>query len=410
MRRRSGVKAASILFEVIFMIFVGIDVAKAKHDCCILDEGGNTLSAFTFFNDRQGFENLMAEISRFSSLSDLSDARIGLESTGHYSINIQNYLLQKRLCVKIFNPLQVNLLRKAQSLRKTKTDKSDSKFLALMLSSDDSKSYSLSVLAISELRILTRNRHRLVQMRTKLKLSLSRLITILFPELPSAVWSANQKSCYSMLLEFPTAKDIANANIVRLTNVLSANSHGRYGREKALQIRELARNSIGLDSRAAGFELRQTIRLIQGLQEEIDALDKEIREIMKNIASPILSIPGVGYVLGAIIVSEIGNIENFQNPAKLLAFAGLEPSQYQSGQYNATKTPMVKRGSTYLRWAFMQAARLVAYRDGTFAAYLEKKLGEGKHFYNALGHVAKKLVRVVFHLMKTGQNFEPQLG
>lgn len=166
------------------MIFVGIDVAKAKHDCCLLDDGGNTLSAFTFSNDKQGFEKLIVEISRFSCQNDLSDTRIGLESTGHYSINIQNYLLQKRLCVKIFNPLQVNLLRKAQSLRKTKTDKSDSKFLALMLSSDDSKSYSLSVLAISELRILTRNRHRLVQMRTKLKLSLSRLITILFPNCP----------------------------------------------------------------------------------------------------------------------------------------------------------------------------------------------------------------------------------
>lgn len=392
------------------MIYVGIDVAKDKHDCCILREGGETLTTFTFSNDKQGFEKLMAEICKFSSASDLSDARIGLESTGHYSINIQNYLLQKRLCVKIYNPLQVNLLRKAQSLRKTKTDKSDSKFLALMLSSDDSKSHSLSVLAISELRILTRNRHRLVGMRTKLKISLSRLITVIFPELPSVVWSANQKSCYAMLLEFPTAKDIANANIIRLTNVLSANSKGKYGREKALQIRELARNSIGLDSRAAGFELRQTIRLIQGLQDEIDILEKEIKAIMKEIASPVLSITGIGYVLGAILVSEIGNIENFQNPGKLLAFAGLEPSQYQSGQYNARKTPMVKRGSTYLRWAFMQAARLVAYRDGTFAAYLEKKLSEGKHFFTALNHVAKKLVRVVFHLMKTGQNFEPCFG
>lgn len=392
------------------MIYVGIDVARAKHDCCIINEGGETLTAFSFSNDKQGFEKLMSEVCRFSSQSEFSDTRIGLESTGHYSINIQNYLLQKRLCVKIYNPLQVNLLRKAQSLRKTKTDKSDSKFLALMLSTDDSKSHSLSVLTVSELRILTRNRHRLIGMRSKLKVSLSRLITVIFPELPSVVWSANQKSCYAMLLEFPTAKDIADANIVRLTNVLSANSKGKYGREKALQIRDLARNSIGLDSRAAGFELRQTIRLIQGFQEEIDILDKEIKAIMKDIASPVLSITGIGYVLGAILVSEIGNIENFQNPGKLLAFAGLEPSQYQSGQYNASKTPMVKRGSTYLRWAFMQAARLVAYRDGTFAAYLDKKLSEGKHFFTALNHVAKKLVRVVFHLMKTGQNFEPCFG
>ncbi|MDL2287409.1 IS110 family transposase [Eubacteriales bacterium OttesenSCG-928-G02] len=392
------------------MIYVGIDVAKSKHDCCILNEKGETLSTFVFANDKEGFEKLMAEIGMYSSASDLLDTRIGLESTGHYSINLQNYLLQKRLCVRIYNPLSVNLLRKAQTLRKTKTDKSDCKFLATLLFSDENKSYSQTVLPISELRNLTRSRHRLVAMRSKLKLSLSRLVTILFPELSGVVWSVNQKSSYALLSEFPTAKDISNANIVRLTNVLSGNSHGRYGREKAEQIRDLARNSIGLDSRAVGFELQQTIRLIQNLQTEIELLDKEIKKIMRGINSPVLSIPGVGYVLGAILVSEIGNIENFTNPAKLLAFAGLEPAIYQSGQFNANFTPTVKRGSTYLRWALMQAARLVAYRDGTFAAYLEKKLSEGKHFYVALTHVAKKLVRVVFHLLKTNQNFAPQLG
>jgi hypothetical protein len=280
--------------------------------------------------------------------------------------------------------------------------------LATLLFSDDSKSYSPTVLPISELRNLTRSRHRLIGMRSKLKLSLSRIITVLFPELPGVVWSVNQKSCYALLSEFPIAGDIADANIVRLTNVLSANSNGRYGREKAEQIRELARNSIGLDSRAVGFELQQTIRLIQNLQTEIDLLDKEIKKIMKEIASPVLSIPGIGYVLGAIIVSEIGNIENFANPAKLQAFAGLDPSIYQSGQYNANNTPLVKRGSTYLRWGLMQAARLVAYRDVEFGVYLEKKLCEGKHFYVALTHVAKKLIRVVFHLLKTDQDFEPR--
>jgi len=392
------------------MIYVGIDVAKSKHDCCILNEKGETLSSFIFANDKQGFEKLMTEIGMYSAASDLSDARIGLESTGHYSINLQNYLLQKRLCVRIYNPLSVNLLRKAQTLRKTKTDKSDAKFLATLLFSDENKSYSQAVLPVSELRNLTRSRYRLISMRSKLKLSLSRLITILFPELPDVVWSVNQKSSYALLSEFPTAKDIADANIIRLTNVLSDNSHGKYGREKAEQIRNLARNSIGLDSRATGFELQQTIRLIQNLQCEIDLLDKEIRKIMREIDSPVLSIPGVGYVLGAIIISEIGNINNFSSPSKLQAFAGLDPSVYQSGNYNASSTPLVKRGSTYLRWAFMQAARLVAYRDGTFAAYQEKKLAEGKHYFVALTHVAKKLIRVVYHLLKTNQNYQLKIG
>ena len=387
------------------MIYVGIDVAKDKHDCCILDGAAKVLCTFTFENNKQGFDALLSKIAHYGE-----DAKIGLESTGHYSINLQNYLLQKRLSVKIFNPLQVNMLRKAHSLRKTKTDKSDSKFLANLLFTDDSKSYSLSSLTISELRILTRNRHRLVALRSKLKISLSRLISILFPELPSVVHSINQKSSYALLMEFPTAKSIATAHIIKLTNLLLANSHGKYGREKAEQIRELARNSIGLDSPATGFELQQTIRLIENLQDEISMLDKQMKTIMLQTASPILSIPGIGFVLGAVIISEIGDIDNFQNPAKLLAFAGLDPSTYQSGNFTANKTPLVKRGSTYLRWAILQAARLVAYRDPTFSLYLAKKRAQGKHFFVALTHTAKKLIRVIFHLLKSDQEFNPMLA
>ena len=391
------------------MIFVGIDVASRKHDCCILGSDGGVLTSFQFTNDRSGFERFIAAVVEHCGKGGLTDTKIGLESTGHYSTNLTNYLLAKRLSVKIFNPLQVNLLRKAQSLRKTKTDKSDARFLAQLLFSDDSKPYSPPLYYIAELKTLTRSRHRLVAIRSKLKLSVNRLITVLFPELPGIVWSINQKSCYALLLEYPAAKSIAEAPLTRLTNLLSDNSHGRYGREKALEIRELAARSIGLDSRATGFELRQTIRLIQGLQEEIDELEAEIKAIMREVDSPILTIPGVGFILGAIIMAEIGNIENFSNPAKLLKFAGLEPAVYESGNYKATSTPMVKRGSKYLRWALLQAARLVAYRDKAFSAYANKKRNEGKHFYVAVSHVAKKLVRVLFYLLKSGEPFVPQL-
>ena len=389
------------------MIFVGIDVASHKHDCCITSEKMEVLSSFIFANDKAGFEKLLSEVGRFGLLTD---AKIGIESTGHYSLNLQNYLSQKRLSVTLFNPLFVNLQRKAQSLRKTKTDKSDARFLAELLAAEGSKPYQPTVSAISELRIHTRSRFRLVQARSKLKQQVSRLVTILFPEFPSMIWSVNQKSSYALLLEFPTAKDIANAHLTRLSNLLSEKSRGKYGKEKALQIRQAARNSIGFDSRATGFELQQVIRQIHFLQEQIDAVDKEIKSIMREIDTPILSIPGIGYILGAIIISEIGSVENFDNPGKLLAFAGLDPSTYQSGNYTATKTPMVKRGSTYLRWALMQAARLAAYRDVTFSLYYEKKRSQGKHHFVALTHTAKKLVRVLFYLLKTGQNFAPQVG
>lgn len=391
------------------MLYIGIDVASQKHDCCIIDSDGVILNAnFTFANTREGYNFLFDTI--VSNLPDkkVLDVRIGLESTGHYSNNLVSFLLSKNLNITVFNPLQVNLYRKAQSLRKTKTDKTDARFLAVMLFSDDSKPYSPVSYQISELKSLVRHRCRLIGLRSKLKMSISRLITILFPELPSAVWSVNQKSSYALLLEFPTAKDIAECHLTKLTNLLRDNSCGKYGKDKALQIRNLASTSIGTNSLSVGFELQQTIRLINNLQEEIDVLDKHIKTIMKEINSPILTIPGISYTLGAIILAEIGDIMNFATPAKLLAFAGLEPSTYQSGNYSASKTPMVKHGSTYLRWAFLNAARLVAMRDKTFKDYCIKKKSEGKHHYVVMSHVGKKLVRVVFQLLKTNTAFVSQ--
>ena len=391
------------------MLYIGIDVASQKHDCCIIDSSGEVLNEnFTFANNREGFNFLMNTITSFLPDKTVSNVRIGLESTGHYSTNLVNFLKGKGFEITIFNPLHVNLYRKGQTLRKTKTDKTDARFLAVMLFSDDSKSYTPISYQITELKSLVRHRFRLISLRSKLKVSVSRLVTILFPELSSAVWSIHQKSSYAMLLEFPTAKAVSECHLTKLTNLLALNSNGHYGKEKAVLIRELAVKSIGSGSISVGFELQQTIRLINNLQEEINILDKHIKTVMEEIDSPILTIPGISYTLGAIIIAEIGDITNFDTPAKLLAFAGLEPSTYQSGNFTAGKTPMVKRGSSYLRWALLNAARLVAMRDETFKLYCQKKKPEGKHHFVVMSHVGKKLVRVVFQLLKTNNAFISQ--
>lgn len=392
------------------MIFVGIDVAKSKHDCCIIDSDGVIhTDSLRIANSKKGFDSLYSSILSILGSKNLEHVKIGLESTGHYSTNITNYLFSKGFQVHLLNPLATNLFRKASTLRKTKTDKTDAKVIATMLFTDDSKSYSPVSYQISELKSLTRHRYRMIGYRSKLKLSVTRLIDIVFPELPDCVWSIHQNSSYSLLLELPTPKDICNCHLTKLTNLIHKASHGKYDKEKAVSFKELARNSIGTSNRSTAFELQQTIRLIQSVQAEIDALDKQIKLIVKEINSPLLTIPGIGYTLAAIMLAEIGDVTHFSTPAKLLAFAGMEPSTYQSGNYSSSKTPMVKRGSTYLRWAVMQAARLVSMRDATFAAYMAKKRSEGKHFNVARSHVGKKLLRVIFYLLKNNTAFVAQM-
>lgn len=391
------------------MIYVGIDVAKQKHDCFIMNSDGEVLrDVFTISNSLAGFRELYESILSFNPNPSPNNIRIGLEATGHYSNNLIDFLVDKNLNPVVFNPLSTNLYRKGHSLRKTKTDKSDARFITMMLITEDVKPYSPVSYHISELKSLTRHRFRLVQERSRFKISYNRILDIVFPELHSIVWSITQKSMLLTLLELPNTKSISQCHLTRLVNLLEKSSHGRYHRDKAVDLRELAGNSIGSNSPALAFELQQVIRSILFLQEQIDLLDKQIKKVMQEINSPIMSIPGISFTLAAIMLAEIGDAERFDTPAKLLAFAGLEPSTHQSGNFTSSHATMVKRGSKYLRWAVINAVRLVCMRDATFKAYRDKKLQEGKHYFVASSHTARKLIRVIFHILNNNQRFMAQ--
>ncbi len=388
------------------MILVGIDVAKDKHDCFICNSEGDALfNSFTIPNSMEGFNDLYEKIKSVSD--DLNKLKVGLEATGHYSYNLLGYLLDKGLPTFVINPLHTNLYRKSLTLRKTKTDKVDAHTIAMMLMSDvNLKSYSNTLYHNEELKSLTRYRFDKVQERTKLKQSVARLVNILFPELEKLVPMLHMKSVYALLSEFPSAHHISNAHLTRLTNLLYEASKGRYNRDTAIAFRETARNSIGSNMPAKSLELKHTIKLIGELDAEIHEIETTIKEIMDNIHSPILSIPGISYRMGAMIIAEIGDFNSFSSPDKLLAYAGMSPSTYQSGQLTSTYSRMEKRGSRYLRYALFNATRYVCRWDTSFNEYLSKKMSEGKHYYVAISHAAKKLVRLIYHLETTGESFK----
>ena len=387
------------------MIYAGIDVAKDKHDCFITNSDGKVLfQAFTIPNNRDGFDELYQKITAVTD--DLNKVKVGLEATGHYSYNILGYLLDKGLATFVFNPLHTNLYRKSLSLRKTKTDKVDAHTIASMIMSDvNLKSYSDTSYHNEELKSLTRYRFDKVQERAKLKTSVSRLICILFPELEKLVATIHMASVYALLSEFPSAHAVASAHLTRLTNLLSESSHGRYGKDTAVMFREAARNSIGSNMPAKSLELKHTIKLIQELTSEIDEIETEIKSIMDEVNSPILSIPGINYRMGAMIIAEIGDFSRFDSPDKILAYAGMSPSTYQSGQLDNCYSHMEKRGSRYLRYALYNATKYVCHWDESFGTYLAKKRAEGKHYNVALSHATKKLVRTIYAMEKTGQSY-----
>jgi len=392
------------------MLYIGIDVAKRKHDCFITNAEGEALTdVFTIQNTKEGFQELLRQINRYEPYPSPENTKVGLEATGHYSDNIVGFLRKIGLPPVILNPLHVNLYRKGQSLRKTKTDKFDARFIARMIIAEDFMPHLQPSYHAEELKSLTRHRHRLVWMRSTLKVSYDRLLTIIFPELETFVSNTFGVTETMLLLELPTTEAIANCHLTHLVGLVEKHSHGRHGKEWAIRLRELAKNSIGSNSKAKAMELQQIIRQIKSFSAEIELVDAEIKMRVVESGTSLMTIPGISYTLAAIILAEIGDITRFATPDKLQAFAGLDPSTYQSGQFTGKRDTMVKRGSSYLRWALLTAARTVSRYDKTFSEYLDRKLGEGKHYNSAIGHVAKKLIRVIFKLMNTGEAYQMQV-
>ena len=387
------------------VISVGIDVSKDKHDCFIVNSEGEVLAdVFTIPNNMDGFHYLLQRIQDCANTQN--KIKVGLEATGHYSYNLLGFLLDNGLPTYVLNPLRTNLYRKSLSLRKTKTDRVDARTIAAMLLSDAGlKPYTNTAYHNEELKSLTRYRFDKVKERAKLKSSVSRLVCILFPELEKLVPSLHTASVYTLLEEFSGAKQIAAAHLTKLKALLETASKGRYKRDMALEIRDAARNSIGSWMPAKSLELQHTIRLIRELDVEIAEIEEQIQSIMDELCSPITTIPGLGFRMAAMILAEVGDFTRFDSPDKLLAYAGMSPSTYQSGQLKNCYPHMEKRGSRYLRYALYNATKYVCHWNPTFAAYLAKKRAEGKHYNVALSHAAKKLVRLIFAMEKSRQPY-----
>lgn len=386
------------------MVYVGIDIAKLNHYASAIDSDGVLLfEPFEFLNDNAGFFTLLSKLNSFEP----DDIIIGLESTAHYGNNLVSFLVSKGFHVCVINPIQTANLRK-NNIRKTKTDKVDTlviaKAVALM---DHPRFVTLYDIALMQLKNLGRFRMKLVKQRSRTKIQLTACLDQVFPELQYFFKSGiHQKTVYAILKEAPSASQIASMHLTHLKNLLVSNSQGRFKKETALELRVLAQKSVGTVDRSLSIQITQSIAQIELLDSQINTVDNEIKDIVESLDSVIMTIPGIGPINGGMILGEIGDINRFSKPRKLLAFAGLDPSVYQSGNFIAKKTKMSKRGSSALRYALMNAAHNVVKYNQTFKKYYDSKRTEGRGHYNALGHCAGKLVRIIFKMLKDNVEFK----
>lgn len=389
------------------MFYIGFDIAKENHYASVANSNGEVLiEAFLVKNSLNGFNFFMDKLKEHNI--SISDCLVGMESTGHYGENLINFLHNNGFKIGIINPIQTDALRNS-NIRKTKTDKIDTYLIIQSLMLKHYTPFVEKDIKILQLRSLCRHRDDVVKYRTKLKVRLVAFIDQLFPELNLIFNSVHQKSCYALLSVYPNPKDIASTRVDALSNLLNKASRGRFGLDKATKLKELAKSSIGVNNSSLSIQIKHSLKQIELLNEQIDEIDSSIKEIMDELNSVILTIPGISYILGAIIISEIGNIDKFSSPCKLLAFAGLDPSVKQSGNFNATIVKMSKRGSKLLRYALLRASGIIIWNSETYNAYYNRKLSQGKSHNNTVCHVAHKLTRVIFHMLKDNVKFKEQL-
>lgn len=378
------------------MIYIGIDIAKNSHFASAVNSDGEVIfNPFSFSNSNDGFNLLLSKLD----LTNINQYFIGLESTGHYSDNIVSFLYSKGFKIGIINPIQTDSLRNS-NIRKTKNDKIDTFLISQCLMLGKYTLFKQYDFNIIKLKTLCRFRFDVVQSRTRLKTQLTGCVDLIFPELYQFFnENLHSNSARTILMNFTSPSTIAKTRIDTLTKSLAKASRGRYSYDEAVRLKSLSKSSIGINNPSMCIQIKYLIKQIDLLDEQILSIESDIKDIMDSLNTKILTIPGIGYTLGAMILSEIGDVSRFSNPKKILAYAGLDPSVKQSGNFNASNTKISKRGSKHLRYAIHTAASIIIFNNDTFYEYYTSKRASGKGYRNAIGHVSNKLVRVIFKIL-----------
>lgn len=388
------------------MFYLGIDIGKNTHVASLVDDKKKVIfKAFSFSNSIYGAESLILKLEAFKN-----ELEVGMEATGHYWLSLYSYLAQKNFTVRVINPIQTDGWRQGIEIRKRKTDVIDSILIADLLRYGDFVETSLSNEDYLSLRNLSRFRSYLISSIGDLKRKTIALLDQVFPEYASSFSNIFGKTSKEILSNFSTPSDFEDINSDDLNTFLESVSKKNYASKKIDELSKKASSSFGINFCLDSFSLqiKMLIEQISFIQNQVSNVENEIEVLLEKLNSPITTIPGIGSVNAATILGEIGDIKRFSNPSKLVAYAGLDASISQSGEYESTYNHMSKRGSPYLRRALFQSALRAEFCDPVFSDYYQKKISEGKHHLVATNAVARKLCHTIFAVLTKDEPYQVQ--
>ncbi len=389
------------------MYIVGIDIGKNHHEASIVSPEGKQIGrSLRFATTHKGADSLMSFI--FKNIGN-SPCVFGMEATGHYWYPIYSFLKAKGYTIYVINPIQSDSLRKMY-IRQTKNDSIDSFLIAKVIRFGQFGTISMADENILAMRQLCRYRDSVISSRTEIKLRIGTIMEQIFPEYEKQFSSLWVSTSMGILEKYLTPENIENAPIDELFEIIKDKSHNRLTRAKAISIKEAAADTFGIKiaQDAFSFQLKQLIDRMNFLDKQIEALDCQILEYYEKFDCYLHTIPGIGIIGAATILAEIGDISRFKNSSSLIAFAGIDPTVRQSGEFNSTHNHMSKRGSPYLRHAIFLAATTCSFHNSPLNAYYKKKRDQGKHHLTATGAVARKLTTVIYAVLRDSKPYEPK--
>ncbi|WP_338938653.1 IS110 family transposase [Fusobacterium nucleatum] len=391
------------------MYYIGIDIAKRNHEVSIIDADGKILSkSISIANSQKGLDTFNNYLSSFNVTSE--NSIIGMESTGHYWLNLYSSLVNLNFNVFVINPIQTDAFRKMY-IRKTKNDSKDSYIIAQIMRFGEFSSSSISDENIFAIRQLSRYRSSLVDECSNWKRKVITILDQVFPEYSDLFSDTFGVTSKEVLSKYPLPENMLEVSTKELTSLLNKASKGRFGIGKAQEIKEYATKSFGISfaKETFSFQIKQIINQISFIESQLKELEKEITNILKTLNSEITTITGIGDILGASILGEIGDISRFEKASQLVAFAGLDVAINQSGEFTGTEMKITKRGSPYLRRSIWIAATIACFKDPALSVYYKKLIDRGKKHLTAVGAVARKMCNIIFSVLKNKKPYTPNI-
>jgi transposase len=380
-------------------LFVGIDVAKDMSSAQGIDSSGKGMFFLTFAMDSEGFMQLWKAIAEHSK--GLSEVIVAVESTACYHINLYSFLTAKGVPTVVINPLLIANFAKL-SLRKTKTDKKDAMTIAQFLIVHQGTISQLSLSQdLQDFRDIARERESVCNMLTAHKVEVKRLLQSTFPELEH-IADLSTRVMLEFIESFPSARLVKMANPKAIQKILQRKGVGTRLTYTAEDLRQAANRSVATISPAKELILQGKVRTLQHLRERYEELTKILTEYCKSSMMEdfeiITSINGISKGTATTFLAEIGCIGNFASHKKLIAFAGIDPTVYQSGKFEGSSR-ISKRGNRHLRRVIWLMTTHVIEHNATFRTYYMKKRREGQPFKKAVFATAHKLIRLIFAML-----------